>query len=110
LDVWMEVLVLVCSKLTPKLPLTVALTSTIQTRSLETMFAYSEYHLILHWNHYLCSSALSHWLATVSRPSWPSWEPSRPFLCSWSYPFLVFSIKRHWRLSVLLTSRCFLLL
>jgi hypothetical protein len=24
------------------------------------------HHLILHWNHYLCSSALSHWLATVS--------------------------------------------
>jgi hypothetical protein len=95
LDVWMEVLVLVCSKLTPKLtlwsqthvliwrcwklPLTVTLTSTIQTQSLETMFAYSVYHLILHWNHYLCSSALSRWLATVSRSSWPSWEPSRPF-------------------------------
>jgi hypothetical protein len=110
LDVWMEVLVLVCSKLTPKLPLTITLTSIIQTRSLETMFACSAYHLILHWNHYLCSSALSHWLATVSRPSWPSWEPSRPFLCSWSCPFLVFSIKRHRRLLVLLTSSCLLLL
>jgi hypothetical protein len=106
----MEVLVLVCSKLTPKLPLTVTLTSTIQTRSLETMFAYSMYHLILQWNHYLCRSSLSYWLATVSRLSSPSWEPSRLFLCSWSYPFLVFSLKRHRRLSVLLTSSCFLLL
>jgi hypothetical protein len=131
------------------------------------MFRYSAYHLILHWNHYLCSSALGHWLATVSpltvlgtfpfpvlliislplyfcgdedyirddvwllRISFNSTIESLPylcsqpltgnsfaidclgnlpdcFLCSWSYPFLVFSIKRHWRLSVLLTTSCFL--
>jgi hypothetical protein len=40
----------------------------------------------LHWNHYLCSSALSHWLATVS-PLTVLGTSSR-FLCSWSYPFL----------------------
>jgi hypothetical protein len=28
--------------------------------AMETTFRYSEYHLILHWNYYLCSSTLSH--------------------------------------------------
>jgi hypothetical protein len=32
----------------------------------EMMFRYSAYHLILHWNDYLCSGALSHLLATFS--------------------------------------------
>jgi hypothetical protein len=34
-----------------------------QTRfkyAMEMTFRYSVYHLILHWNHYLCSGALSH--------------------------------------------------
>jgi hypothetical protein len=52
------------------------------------MFHYPAYHLILHWNHYLCSSALSHWLATVS-PLTVLGTSSR-FLCSCSYPFLSF--------------------
>jgi hypothetical protein len=34
--------------------------------AMETTFRYSEYHLILHWNYYLCSSTLSHWVAIVS--------------------------------------------
>jgi hypothetical protein len=33
---------------------------------IDTMFRYSAYHLVLHWNHYLCSGALSHLLAAVS--------------------------------------------
>jgi hypothetical protein len=33
--------------------------------TLETMFGYSAYHLILHWNHYR-TSTFSHSLATVS--------------------------------------------
>jgi hypothetical protein len=54
------------------------------------MFRYSAYHLILHWNHYLCSFAVSHWLATVS-PLTVLGTSSR-FLCSWSYPFLFFFV------------------
>jgi hypothetical protein len=102
LDDLMEVLVLVCSKLTPKLilwskthvliwrrwklPLTVTLTSTIQTRPLEMMFAYSVYHKILDWNHYLCSSALSHWLATVLPWTVLGTFPAVPMLLILSLP------------------------
>jgi hypothetical protein len=60
-----------------------------QTRfkyAMETTFRYSAYHLILHWNHYLCSSALSHLLATVSPLTFLG--TSSRFMCSWSYPFL----------------------
>jgi hypothetical protein len=55
---------------------------------METMFRYSVYHLILHWNHYLCSGALSHLLATVSPLTF--FGTSSRFLCSLSYPFLSF--------------------
>jgi hypothetical protein len=69
-----------------KIPLTLTLTSTIQARPLETMFAYSAYHLILHWNHYLCSSALSHWLATVSSLTVLGTFPAVPVLLTLSLP------------------------
>jgi hypothetical protein len=74
--------------------------------TLEMMFGYSTYHLILHWNHYL-TSALSHWLATVSPLT---------ILGTFLFPVLLilslpcFFIKSHRRLSILLTSSCFLLL
>jgi hypothetical protein len=69
-----------------KLPLTITQKSTIQTRPLETMFAYSVYHLILHWNHYLCISALSHWLATVSPLTALGTFPAIPVLLILSLP------------------------
>jgi hypothetical protein len=55
--------------------------TTRDVSTLETMFGYFVYHLILHWNHYLYSSAISHCLATVS-----------PLTILGTFPFLVLLI------------------
>jgi hypothetical protein len=84
--------------------------------TLEMMFGYSAYHLILHWNHYLCSEPLtSNSFAIDHLGNLPvscalDRIPFSLFFYNRCYPFLVFAIKRHRRLLVLLTSSCFLLL
>jgi hypothetical protein len=76
----------------------------------------SPFHLILHWNHYLCSQPLPGNSFAIDRILGTFPFPillilSLPFFFyNRCYPFLVFAIKRHQLLSVLLTSSCFLLL
>jgi hypothetical protein len=59
--------------------------SNIIRRSLKVQIFWE---VVVHWNHYLCSGALRHWLATISPLT--VLGTSSHFLCSWSYPFLSF--------------------